>query len=94
MNNRYFKGEKLVIAGNLTEDNKTVTDYDLYLYIYKSGRLIGQLLFVKSNELYSVELDTNTYFGSLILRFVMRNKVDNSEIVVGNNDIPITINEI
>lgn len=92
MKNRYFKGEKLVISGKLTDDDVEVSDYRMAVRVIDSlkGHQLAELPLTLEDGTYFIDFDTKKYTGKLFLRFIAYNS-DNDEFVVSNNDIPINI---
>lgn len=92
----YYRGEKILIKGKLTDDNIETSNYNLYLQIYKNGSPtpVDSILFTKENNDYSVIIDTTTHYGVLLLRFVLKSNDETEEdIVVSKNDIRLVVND-
>lgn len=87
--NSYYKGEKIIISGQLTDNNTLLTNCNLQAYLYQNGQLVDKLPFSVEGDNYTLIIDSNNYIGNVILRFVLTN--DDREVIVSKNDISLYI---
>lgn len=97
--NRIYRGERLTVTGRLRLNGTLVTDntYDVKLQIFEGNcthpsREVAMTL-NGTTHVFSCDIDTAAYCGSLRLRFKVMNHSDGSLVAIANNEITRMIYE-